>query len=47
MTETGSADPLGLSGVVPPTVTAFDAEESVDYEATAAHAQFVPSGKTP
>jgi len=41
MTETGSADPLGLSGVVPPTVTAFDAEESVDYEATAAHAQFV------
>ena len=38
---TGAADPLSLHGIVPPTVTAFDAEESVDYEATAAHARFV------
>ncbi|WP_435179795.1 dihydrodipicolinate synthase family protein [Halorussus sp. AFM4] len=37
----GSDDPVGLHGVVPPTVTAFDADESVDYEATAAHARFV------
>lgn len=37
----GEADPLGLHGVVPPTVTAFDADEEVDYEATAAHARFV------
>ncbi|MFB6178626.1 MAG: dihydrodipicolinate synthase family protein [Halorientalis sp.] len=39
--DPGRDDPLGLHGVVPPTVTAFDADESVDYEATAAHAQFV------
>ena len=38
---TGAADPLSLHGIVPPTVTAFDADESVDYEATAAHARFV------
>ncbi len=38
---TGSADPLSLSGVIPPTVTAFHADESVDYETTAAHARFV------
>lgn len=37
----GAADPLGLHGIVPPTITAFEADESVDYEATAAHAQFV------
>jgi len=37
----GSADPLDLRGVVPPTVTAFDAEECVDHDATAAHAKFV------
>ncbi|AQL43428.1 dihydrodipicolinate synthase family protein [Halorientalis sp. IM1011] len=37
----GSADPLPLYGVVPPTVTAFDADESVDLDATAAHARFV------
>ncbi|MFB6165061.1 MAG: dihydrodipicolinate synthase family protein [Haloarculaceae archaeon] len=43
MTDTagGSADPLSLHGVVPPVVTAFDADESVDYAATAAHARFV------
>ena len=37
----GADDPLGVHGVVPPTVTAFDADESVDYDATAAHARFV------
>ncbi|SDF03356.1 dihydrodipicolinate synthase family protein [Halorientalis regularis] len=37
----GSDDPLSLHGVVPPTVTAFDDEESVDLDATAAHARFV------
>ena len=34
-------DPLGLHGVVPPTITAFDEDESVDEAATAAHARFV------
>ncbi len=37
----GDDDPLDLHGVVPPTITAFDEDESVDYEATAAHARFV------
>lgn len=37
----GRDDPLGLSGVVPPTVTAFDDSGAVDEAATAAHAQFV------
>jgi len=36
-----AADPLSLHGVVPPTVTAFEADESLDTEATAAHARFV------
>lgn len=39
--RTGSADPLSLHGVIPPTVTAFHDDESVDYETTAAHARFV------
>ncbi|WP_408958140.1 dihydrodipicolinate synthase family protein [Natrinema sp. 74] len=39
--DPGTADPLSLHGVVPPTVTAFRRDESVDYEATAAHARFV------
>ncbi|QLK26270.1 dihydrodipicolinate synthase family protein [Natrinema zhouii] len=39
--EPGTADPLSLHGVVPPTVTAFQTDESVDYETTAAHARFV------
>jgi 4-hydroxy-tetrahydrodipicolinate synthase/2-dehydro-3-deoxy-phosphogluconate/2-dehydro-3-deoxy-6-phosphogalactonate aldolase len=39
--DPGSEDPLGLRGVVPPTVTAFHDDESVDYEQTAAHARFV------
>ena len=39
--EPGSKDPLDLHGVVPPTITAFDEDESVDYDATAAHARFV------
>ncbi|WP_435335247.1 dihydrodipicolinate synthase family protein [Haloarchaeobius sp. TZWWS8] len=37
----GSDDPLGVHGVVPPTVTAFHEDESVDYEQTAAHARYV------
>jgi 2-dehydro-3-deoxy-phosphogluconate/2-dehydro-3-deoxy-6-phosphogalactonate aldolase len=37
----GADDPLGLHGVVPPTVTAFDAGGDLDPEATAAHAEFV------
>lgn len=37
----GEADPLGLSGVVPPTLTAFDDSGAVDLDATVAHAQFV------
>ncbi|WP_226479440.1 dihydrodipicolinate synthase family protein [Natrinema amylolyticum] len=39
--DPGSADPLSLRGVVPPTVTAFHEDESVDYETTADHARFV------
>jgi len=39
--EPGADDPLGVHGVVPPTITAFEADESVDYESTAAHARFV------
>ncbi|PGF17828.1 dihydrodipicolinate synthase family protein [Natrinema sp. CBA1119] len=39
--DSGAADPLSLRGVVPPTVTAFREDESVDYETTAAHARFV------
>lgn len=39
--EPGDADPLGLRGVVPPTVTAFDGEGAVDETATVAHARFV------
>ena len=41
MSQEKSADPLSLGGVIPPTVTAFHADESVDYETTAAHARFV------
>jgi len=37
----GVTDPLGLHGVVPPTLTAFDENGDLDPEATAAHAQFV------
>ncbi|MFC4405656.1 dihydrodipicolinate synthase family protein [Haloarchaeobius iranensis] len=40
----GSDDPLGIHGVVPPTVTAFHDDESVDYEGTAAHARYVVDG---
>ena len=39
--EPGAADPLSLRGVVPPTVTAFRDDESLDADATAAHARFV------
>lgn len=42
--HTGSDDPLALSGVIPPTITAFDDEEEVDYERTAAHARYVVDG---
>jgi 4-hydroxy-tetrahydrodipicolinate synthase len=41
MSQEKSADPLSLHGVIPPTVTAFHDDESVDYETTAAHARFV------
>ena len=37
----GSADPLSLGGVIAPTVTAFAADESVDYDRTASHVRFV------
>ncbi|MFB6256118.1 MAG: dihydrodipicolinate synthase family protein, partial [Haloplanus sp.] len=37
----GDADPLGVHGVVPPTVTAFHADESLDADTTAAHARYV------
>ena len=37
----GSDDPLALHGVVPPTVTAFETDESLDVETTAEHARFV------
>jgi 4-hydroxy-tetrahydrodipicolinate synthase/2-dehydro-3-deoxy-phosphogluconate/2-dehydro-3-deoxy-6-phosphogalactonate aldolase len=40
----GAADPLDIHGVVPPTVTVFHDDESVDYEGTAAHARFVVDG---
>ncbi|MDQ2049643.1 dihydrodipicolinate synthase family protein [Natronolimnohabitans sp. A-GB9] len=39
--DPGTDDPLDLRGVVPPTVTAFHDDESVDYETTAEHARFV------
>ncbi|NHX35624.1 MULTISPECIES: dihydrodipicolinate synthase family protein [Halolamina] len=39
--DPGSADPLSLHGVVPPTVTAFDDDGGLDAETTAAHARFV------
>lgn len=39
--EPGVNDPLGLCGVVPPTVTAFNDEGRLDEAATAAHAAFV------
>ncbi|WP_458206038.1 dihydrodipicolinate synthase family protein [Haladaptatus sp. NG-SE-30] len=42
--EPGSDDPLSLHGVIPPTITAFHEDESVDYESTAAHAKFVVEG---
>ncbi len=39
--DPGAADPLGLHGVVPPTVTAFDEDGDLDPDGTAAHARFV------
>ncbi|PSQ12764.1 dihydrodipicolinate synthase family protein [Halobacteriales archaeon QS_5_70_15] len=42
--DTGTADPLSLRGVVPPTVTAFADDGSLDVEGTAAHARFVVDG---
>lgn len=42
--HTGSADPLSLQGVIPPTITVFDDEEEVDYDRTAAHARYVVDG---
>ncbi len=40
----GAADPLELSGVIPPTITAFSADESLDETTTAAHARYVVDG---
>jgi 4-hydroxy-tetrahydrodipicolinate synthase/2-dehydro-3-deoxy-phosphogluconate/2-dehydro-3-deoxy-6-phosphogalactonate aldolase len=40
----GTSDPLSLHGILPPTVTAFNRDESIDYEATVAHARFVVDG---
>ncbi|MFB6095446.1 MAG: dihydrodipicolinate synthase family protein [Halodesulfurarchaeum sp.] len=37
----GDADPLDLHGVVPPTVTAFESDGTLDAQQTAAHARFV------
>jgi 4-hydroxy-tetrahydrodipicolinate synthase len=37
----GEDDPLDLNGVVPPIVTAFHDDESLDVDTTAAHARFV------
>lgn len=37
----GSADPLNLHGVVPPTITAFNEDGTLDETTTAAHARFV------
>jgi len=37
----GSADPLDLHGIVPPTVTVFEDDGSLDPGGTAAHARFV------
>ena len=39
--EPGADDPLGVCGVVPPTLTVFDDRGRVDATATAAHAAFV------
>lgn len=44
MREPGSADPLSLHGVIPPTITAFHEDETVDYETTADHARYVLDG---
>lgn len=42
--DPGSDDPLSLAGVVPPTVTAFDDDGSLDEAGTAAHARYVVEG---
>lgn len=39
--QPGTIDPLGLHGVVPPTITAFNPDESLNRQATAAHARFL------
>jgi 4-hydroxy-tetrahydrodipicolinate synthase len=39
--DPGADDPLSLHGVVPPIVTAFHDDETIDPETTAAHARFV------
>lgn len=37
----GTADPLSLHGVIPPTATVYESDGTLDPTATAAHAQFV------
>ncbi|AEN07291.1 dihydrodipicolinate synthase family protein [Halolamina sp.] len=42
--DSGTADPLDLHGVVPPTVTCFHDDGALDTETTAAHARYVIDG---
>ncbi len=44
MDTPGTDDPLGLHGVVPPTITAFDADGDLAPEQCAAHARYVVEG---
>lgn len=41
MPQTGPTRDVSIHGVIPPTITAFAADEELDLEATAAHARFV------
>jgi len=42
--DPGTEDPLSLTGIIPPTVTAFNENESIDHETTADHARYVVDG---
>lgn len=44
MTSASDSDPLSLHGIIPPTVTGFHDDGSLDPAATAAHASFVVDG---
>ncbi|MFC7141590.1 dihydrodipicolinate synthase family protein [Halosimplex aquaticum] len=41
MTDQGPTRDVSIRGVIPPTITAFGADEELDLDATAAHARFV------